>query len=149
MPIGSIKSKDALTLFKKIKDARKAIELNYEAREFSKLVKFVMQLVEDLNEYISKTEPWKLSKEEGQLEPNSELHEICSVCLKVFRSISIFLTPIIPSLCENIANFYDEAEFSSFDSAEYDVLKINSYKHLLKRIEQESIELMLNSNKEG
>jgi methionyl-tRNA synthetase len=149
MPIGSIKSKDALILFKKIKDARKAIELNYEAREFSKLVKFVMQLVEDLNEFISKTEPWKLSKEEGQLEPNSELHEICSVCLKVFRSISIFLTPIIPSLCENIANFYDEAEFSSFDSAEYDVLKINSYKHLLKRIEQESIELMLNSNKEG
>ena len=149
MPIASIKSEDALILFKKIKEARKTIELNYEAREFSKIVKFVMQLVEDLNEYISKTEPWKLSKEEGQLEFNSELHEICSVCLKLFRSISIFLTPIIPNLCENIANFYDEAEFSSFDSAEYDVLKINSYKHLLKRIEQESIDLMLNSNKEG
>ena len=149
MPIASIKSEDALILFKKIKEARKTIELNYEAREFSKIVKFVMHLVEDLNEYISKTEPWKLSKEEGQLEFNSELHEICSVCLKLFRSISIFLTPIIPNLCENIANFYDEAEFSSFDSAEYDVLKINSYKHLLKRIEQESIDLMLNSNKEG
>ena len=149
MPIASIKSEDALILFKKIKEARKTIELNYEAREFSKIVKFVMQLVEDLNEYISKTEPWKLSKEEGQLESNSELHEICSVCLKLFRSISIFLTPIIPNLCANIANFYDEAEFSSFDSAEYDVLKINSYKHLLKRIEQESIDLMLNSNKEG
>ena len=149
MPIASIKSEDALILLKKIKEARRTIELNYEAREFSKIVKFVMQLVEDLNEYISKTEPWKLSKEEGQLEFNSELHEICSVCLKLFRSISIFLTPIIPNLCENIANFYDEAEFSSFDSAEYDVLKINSYKHLLKRIEQESIDLMLNSNKEG
>ena len=149
MPIASIKSEDALILLKKIKEARRTIELNYEAREFSKIVKFVMHLVEDLNEYISKTEPWKLSKEEGQLESNSELHEICSTCLKLFRSISIFLTPIIPNLCENIANFYDEAEFSSFDSAEYDVLKINSYKHLLKRIEQESIDLMLNSNKEG
>ena len=105
MPIASIKSEYALILFKKIKEARKTIELNYEAREFSKIVKFVMQLVEDLNEYISKTEPWKLSKEEGQLESNSELHEICSVCLKLFRSISIFLTPIIPNLCENIANF--------------------------------------------
>jgi len=109
----------------------------------------MMQLVEDLNEYISKTEPWKLSKEEGQLETNSELHEICSVCLKSFRSISIFLTPIIPNLCENIANFYDEAEFRSFDAADHDVLKINSYKHLLKRIEQEDIELMLSSNKSG
>jgi len=149
MPITSIKSEDALMLFKKIKEARKIIELNYEAREFSKLVKFMMQLVEDLNEYISKTEPWKLSKEEGQLETNSELHEICSVCLKSFRSISIFLTPIIPNLCENIANFYDEAEFRSFDAADHDVLKINSYKHLLKRIEQEDIELMLSSNKSG
>ena len=149
MPIASIKSEDALILFKKIKEARKTIELNYEAREFSKIVKFVMQLVEDLNEYISKTEPWKLSKEKGQLETNSELHEICSVCLKLFRSISIFLSPIIPKLCESIANFYDEEEFSSFDSVEHDVLKINSYKHLLKRIEQEAIELMLSSNKEG
>jgi len=149
MPIASIKSEDALMLFKKIKDARKTIELNYEAREFSRLVKFIMQLVEDLNEYISKTEPWKLAKEEGQLEPNSALHEICSVCLKLFRSISIFLSPIIPNLCESIATFYDEEEFRSFDLINQDVKKIKSYKHLLKRIEQEAIDLMLESNKEG
>jgi len=114
MPLASIKSKDALALLEKIKESKKIIETYYEAREFSKLVKVIMQLVENVNEYISKTEPWKLSKDEAQLKSNSSLHEICSVCLKSFRMISIFLSPIIPSLSEKIAMFYGEASFNSF-----------------------------------
>jgi len=149
MPLASIKSKDALALLEKIKESKKIIETYYEAREFSKLVKVIMQLVENVNEYISKTEPWKLSKDEAQLKSNSSLHEICSVCLKSFRMISIFLSPIIPSLSEKIAMFYGEASFNSFALIEGDILKIKPYKHLLKRIEQESIDLMLTSNKES
>ena len=149
MPLASIKSKDALALLEKIKESKKIIETYYEAREFSKLVKVIIQLVENVNEYISKTEPWKLSKDEVQLKSNSSLHEICSVCLKSFRMISIFLSPIIPSLSEKIAMFYGEASFNSFALIEGDVLKIEPYKHLLKRIEQESIDLMLSSNKES
>ena len=149
MPLASIKSKDALALLEKIKESKKIIETYYEAREFSKLVKVIMQLVENVNEYISKTEPWKLSKDEAQLKSNSSLHEICSVCLKSFRIISIFLSPIIPSLSEKIAMFYGEASFNSFALIEGDILKIEPYKHLLKRIEQESIDLMLSSNKES
>ena len=149
MPLASIKSKDALALLEKIKESKKIIETYYEAREFSKLVKVIIQLVENVNEYISKTEPWKLSKDEAQLKSNSSLHEICSVCLKSFRMISIFLSPIIPSLSEKIAMFYGEASFNSFALIEGDVLKIKPYKHLLKRIEQESIDLMLSSNKES
>ena len=149
MPLASIKSKDALALLEKIKESKKIIETYYEAREFSKLVKVIIQLVENVNEYISKTEPWKLSKDEAQLKSNSSLHEICSVCLKSFRMISIFLSPIIPSLSEKIAMFYGEASFDSFALIEGDILKIKPYKHLLKRIEQESIDLMLSSNKES
>ena len=134
-------------ILKKIKDAKQTIDQHYEAREFSKLVKFIMQLIEELNEYISKTEPWKLAKEDQQLKSDSSLHEICSVCLKSFRSLSIYLTPIIPNLCEKIAAFYDEEIFNSFNLIQDDALKIKSYKHLLKRIEQDSIDAMVNSNR--
>ncbi|MDA8869588.1 class I tRNA ligase family protein, partial [Methylophilaceae bacterium] len=144
-----IQSEEGLAILKKIKDTKKIVDEHYETREFSKLVKFIMQLIEELNEYISKTEPWKLAKEEEQLKPNSSLHEICSVCLKSFRLLSIFLTPIIPNLCEKIAVFYDEGYFNSFDLIEDDVLKIKSYKHLLKRIEQDSIDSMVSSNRAG
>jgi methionyl-tRNA synthetase len=89
-----------------------------------------------------------LAKKEAQLKPDSSLHEICSICLKSFRLLSIYLTPIIPDLCEKIASFYGEETFDSFNLIEVDVLKIKSYKHLLKRIEQDSIDLMVNSNKE-
>ncbi len=149
MPLVSIKSEEGLAILKKINDAKLAVDEYYELREFSKLVKFVMQLVEELNEYISKTEPWKLAKEDAQLKSGSSLHEICSVCLKSFRTLSIFLTPIIPNLCEKIAAFYGEEFFNSFNLIEDDVLKIKSYKHLLKRIEQDSIDSMVTSNKAG
>ena len=134
-------------ILKKIKDAKQTVDQHYEAREFSKLVKFIMQLIEELNEYISKTEPWKLAKEDQQLKSDSSLHEICSVCLKSFRSLSIYLTPIVPNLCEKIAAFYDEEIFNSFNLIQDDALKIKSYKHLLKRIEQDSIDAMVNSNR--
>ena len=74
----------------------------------------------------------KLAKEEGQLKSNSSLHEICSVCLKSFRALSIFLTPIIPNLCEKIAAFYDEEFFNSFNLIEDDVIKIKTYKQSFK-----------------
>ena len=147
MPLTSIKSEEGLMILKKIKDAKQTVDQHYEAREFSKLVKFIMQLIEELNEYISKTEPWKLAKEDQQLKSDSSLHEICSVCLKSFRSLSIYLTPIIPNLCEKIAAFYDEEIFNSFNLIQDDALKIKSYKHLLKRIEQDSIDAMVNSNR--
>jgi methionyl-tRNA synthetase len=149
MPSTLIKSEEGLAILKKIKDAKQVVDEYYEAREFSKLVKFIMQLIEELNEYVSKTEPWKLAKEEGQLNSNSSLHEICSVCLKSFRTLSIFLTPIIPNLCEKIAAFYGEEFFHSFNLVEDDVLKIKSYKHLLKRIDQDSIDSMVSSNRPG
>ena len=149
MPSTLIKSEEGLAILKKIKDAKPGVDEYYEAREFSKLVKFIMQLIEELNEYISKTEPWKLAKEEVQLNSDSSLHEICSVCLKSFRTLSIFLTPIIPNLCEKIAAFYGEEFFHSFNLIEDDVLKIKSYKHLLKRIDQDSIDSMVSSNRPG
>ena len=43
----------------------------------------------------------------------------------------------------------DEGYFNSFDLIEDDVLKIKSYKHLLKRIEQDSIDSMVSSNRAG
>ena len=50
---------------------------------------------------------------------------------------------------EKIAVFYDEESFNSFNLIEHDVLKIKSYKHLLKRIEQDSIDSMVASNRAG
>jgi methionyl-tRNA synthetase len=50
MPLSSIKSEEGLMILKKIKDAKQTVDQHYEAREFSKLVKFIMQLIEELNE---------------------------------------------------------------------------------------------------
>ena len=61
----------------------------------------------------------------------------------------ILLPDIAGSIDEKIAVFYDEESFNSFNLIEGDVLKIKSYKHLLKRIEQDSVDSMISSNRAG
>ena len=68
------------------------------------------------------------------------------IAFAIERSSSV-AEPIIPNLCEKIAAFYDEEIFNSFNLVQDDVLKIKCYKHLLKRIEQDSIDAMVNSNR--
>ena len=106
-----------------------------------------MKQVEALNEFISAKEPWVLAKNEEQHVVNSELHQVCSTCLHIFRILSIYLTPIIPELSSRIADFFKETPYESFSNIEKEVIEINKFKHLMQRLDSKSIEAMIDSNK--
>ena len=63
------------------------------------------------------------------------------------RLITIFITPITPKLSSDISEFFGEASYDSFDCINLDVKKINNYKHLLRRLEQDSINSMISEDK--
>jgi len=149
IPIFEISNENGLDLFKNILTKEQEIIQLYEDRNFSKLVRFLMSHIEDINEFINSKAPWVLAKSPGQDKLNSELHQVCSLCLKAFRVISIFLTPIIPDLSSGIAKFFNDDSYDSFDHLHSDVITINKYEHLLKRLEQKDIDLMVSSNIEN
>jgi methionyl-tRNA synthetase len=104
-----------------------------------------MNSIESVNEFINNKEPWVLAKQDNQDQPNSDLHEICSAALQSFRVISIYLSPVLPVLTAKISAFFDE-EFTDFDQINNTVKKIKQYEHMLKRIERESIDQMIELN---
>jgi len=119
----------------------------FEARQFSKICRLLISHVESVNEFVNNKEPWILAKDDAHKMNNSYLHEVCSAALQSFRLLSIYLSPIMPDLTKKIASFFNQEEFSSIDNLLSDVTTIKNYEHLLKRVEQKDVDIMVESNK--
>ena len=99
----------------------------YEEREYSKLIRLIMDLADNVNKYINEQTPWKKDLNDAV--------DICSTALNAFKIITIYLTPIIPNLAENAYKFLN-LKNCSFDDV--DTLlngQINNYESLLNRLE--------------
>ena len=141
-----ISKENGIEILDKILQSEKTIIEFYEKRQFSKLTRYLMSHVEELNEFINNKAPWVIAKEENQSLINSDLHQVCSLCIKSFRVLSIYLTPIVPELSTNISSFFGEEVYASFSRAQDDILIIKSYEHLLKRLEKDDVDSMVSAN---
>ncbi len=118
----------------------------FEAREYSKAVREIMSLVDKANEYIQAKAPWALAKEEGKAQ---EVLDICSMGIHLFRALTIYLGPILPSLTEKAKTFLNVDSLNLIDLENtLTGHQINKFKPLLTRIEAKQIESLLEESKE-
>ena len=99
----------------------------YESRQYSKLVRIIMDLADDINKYINELTPWKKEIDEAV--------DISSTAIKAFHILSLYLHPIIPSITNKAFKFLNinNASINNVDEA---ITKINNYKPLLNRLEK-------------
>jgi methionyl-tRNA synthetase len=146
MPSKSFNTEEAKKLLNKTLCIKDEVMQFFEERQFSKASRLIISHIENVNEYINSKEPWILAKDQKNNCASSELHEICSVALLSFRSLCIYLSPILPELTSKVASFFNEEELNSINSFLNEPSLINTYEHLLKRIEQKDIDLMIQIN---
>jgi len=146
MPSKSFNTEEAKKLLNKTLCIKDEVMQFFEERQFSKASRLIISHIESVNEYINSKEPWILAKDQKNNCASSELHEICSVALLSFRSLCIYLSPILPELTSKVASFFNEEELNSINSFLNEPSLINTYEHLLKRIEQKDIDLMIQIN---
>ena len=120
----------------------------YEAREYGKAMRAIMELTDAVNVFIDANKPWELARIEGQ---DAELHRVCSICLEAFRILTVYLAPVLPSVAEKAYAFLNipsqmwadvATPLSSTDA-------INAYKHMLTRVEPTHVEKLLEANKQS
>ena len=99
----------------------------YESREYSKLVRIVMDLADDVNKYINEQTPWKKEMDEAV--------DISSTAIKAFYILSLYLHPIIPSITNEAFKFLNIKKVS-INNIHEAITKINDYKPLLNRLEK-------------
>ena len=100
----------------------------YEAKEYSKLVRVIMDLADDVNKYINDQTPWKKDIDEAI--------EIASTAVNAFYLLSVYLHPIIPNITNEAFEFLNIKKISFFDVEKTNIKQINDYKPLLNRLEQ-------------
>ena len=99
----------------------------YESREYSKLVRIIMDLADDVNKYINEQTPWKKEMDEAVA--------ISSTAIKAFYILSLYLHPIIPSITNEAFKFLNIKKVS-INNVDEAITKINDYKPLLNRLEK-------------
>ena len=100
----------------------------YDSKQYSKLIRIIMDLADDINKYINEETPWK--------KDNQEAVTIASTAINAFKILSIYLHPIIPNITKEAFKFLN-IDLSSIDDVDKILTnKINNYKPLLNRLDK-------------
>lgn len=132
-------------IFGEFRNATASIENAYENREYARAVREIMRLADLANKYVDDTAPWVLAKDPSK---DTELHQVCTNALNMFKILLTYLKPIIPSLVKASEDFlgvtlnWNEACDPLTDR------EINPFKPLFKRIEQKQVDEMIKESKE-
>jgi methionyl-tRNA synthetase len=132
-------------LYDEFVEAGSDIAKHYEARNFSKAMRLIMKLADKANQYIDEKKPWQLAKIEGK---EKEVHEITSLAINLFKVLIIYLKPVLPEMTKSSEEFLnvDSLNWSDIESPLTNH-KINKFKALMTRIEDEQIDQMVESSK--
>ncbi len=131
-------------LIAQIRNKNHLIAKLYEDREYGKVVRCIMECVDTVNAYIDQEKPWSLKNDEDQ----PTLHAMVSLIILCFKTIAIYLKPIVPELTKKIEVFLN-IESQKWEDVYKDFPNnhtIQAYTHLLTRIEDSAIKTMLEKN---
>ncbi len=134
-------------LFAACANAADKIADHYERREYSKAMRRVMALADDANRYIDEKKPWIMAKDDAHLDG---VQAVCTQGINVFRSLMIYLTPVIASVADDARDFLQEDRWC-WDSATTPLLgtTIAEFKPLLTRVEPAQISNMVEQSKQS
>jgi len=133
-------------LFESFAGAADTIAQHYENREYSKAMRLIMTLADSANRYIDELKPWVMIKEQDQAEI---VQQVCTQGLNMFRSLMIYLTPVIPAVADDARAFLSEDNWHWNDAtAPLLGTTVNKFKPLLTRVEQERVDAMVEQSKE-
>ena len=133
-------------LFAEFATAAETLAGHYESREYSKAMRLVMALADKANRYIDDNKPWVKIKDDDKLD---EVQLVCTQGLNMFRSLMVYLTPVIPGVAEDARRFLGEPEWHWADASTPLLdATINKFTPLLKRVEPEQVQHMIEQSKE-
>lgn len=133
-------------LFQSFVAAGSQIAGHYEKREFSRAVREIMALADRANQYIDEQKPWIIAKEAGR---DTELQQVCSMGLNLFRLLIGYLRPILPGTAQRSEAFL-RVDPLTWDALANPLLghQIEAFKPLMTRIEASQIEAIIAASKE-
>ena len=137
---------DDAALFEKFIAAEDVLADHYEKREYSKAMRLIMSLADEANRYLENKKPWLMVKDASQADA---VQDVCTQGLNMFRTLMIYLTPVLPSLATETQSLFNEAPWDwSASGSPLLNHSINKYKPLLRRVEPAQVQKMVEQSKD-
>jgi methionyl-tRNA synthetase len=134
-------------LFAEFQAASESIASHYERREYSKAMRSIMALADKANRYIDEQKPWVMIKNADRV---ADVQLVCTQGLNMFRSLMIYLAPVIPAVAENARHYLREAEWQ-WQDAKRPLLSttLPKFEPLLTRVEPDQVQRMVEQSRES
>ena len=115
--------------------------------EYSKAIKEIMKLADSANAYVDEKKPWILARDEKN---RDEVIKIASTTINLFRVINTYLKIVIPETCSRGESFLNE-KIGSIDDIDTPLTnhKLDSFSPILKRLEEEKLEVLVQRGSNG
>ena len=125
-----------------------AIKNAYEGREFGKALRQAMEVADHINQYFDLEKPWELAKSAGDPAKREHLHAVCSVGLRGFQYLTLWLKPVLPRLAASAEKFLNCGELR-WDRELPKLNQIGKYEHLMTRVDPRQIAALVEASKES
>jgi methionyl-tRNA synthetase len=104
-----------------------------------------MASADKANRYIEDKKPWAMIKDEAQVDA---VQLVCTQGLNLFRTLMIYLTPVIPAVASEVQELFQEGSWSWAQSSEALLgQEISRYKPLLTRVDASQVEKMVEQSR--
>jgi methionyl-tRNA synthetase len=119
------------------------IAANFEAREFGKALREIMEIADVTNQYVDENKPWILAKDADK---SAELHEVCTTALILFRQLTVMLSPVLPQVAARVSEFLGDERLTWDDTRGENAYRtmlgrtIGTYSHLMQRVDAKMVE---------
>ena len=111
----------------------------YEARDYGKALRVVMEQADIVNAYVDANKPWELAKDPAN---NAKTQEVCSRLLEAYRILTIYIKPVLPALATQVESLLniEPLQWSDVSHALPDQHVMKPYAHLMTRVETKMLD---------
>ena len=102
------------TLFAEFAACGAPIAEAYEGRDYAGAIRQIMALADRANQYIDQRKPWLIAKRPGGAD---EARAVCTQGLNLFRTLMIYLKPVLPEMAAKAERFLRDACWHWDDAA--------------------------------
>lgn len=132
-------------LFSEFSDAGETIAAQYERREYSKAMRSIMALADKANRYIDANKPWLMIKDADKA---ADVQYVCTQGLNMFRSLMIYLSPVVPRIAQDAREYLNEESWQWQDSAAPLLgVQLPEFKPLLTRVDADNVQRMVDQSR--
>jgi methionyl-tRNA synthetase len=117
----------------------------YENCDYARAMRLIMELADRANPYIDAKKPWVLAKQPVSA---TELQDICTVGLNLFRQIVVYLSPVLPKLAEQAGALLNDP-ITRWDQSQQPLVgtRVAPFSHMMKRVERKDLDAMIEESK--